>query len=947
MKNKNNDLFKKYIKDYSTKEQKPFAGLAQDLKHLYKTKSATGNEILDMLHQLSTGAESDDLDGLKTRLMRLDKMREYLLKSELTGQEQKTVYTAYTKVQTAIRKRKDEYQKKHNLLKNIVSDVGNNLYDGLYQVSAELPQLRVALALGNIVFGHVKKYNQQRKQKLNERQDQLRRDAEMYYSRELLRGTNQPSGKNKSKKIKGKGIGPIGPIQSGIENYQGQVVHDNLAENYNMGRQGPLVRTNKKDDKLVILKGIAGDVKIIANYYRGKLIRDKDQKLDDLEALREKQKLKAAALGGLVKDKNAANEGGSGAPSFWDAAMGGLFGAKGIPAIWRGLKWGTKGTWGFLKNLPEMLKRAPGLIKSLPLLALGLPALMKNMGGKSLDWVKSLPSKGMEKLSGLWKGADAAGDVAKGVSSAGTKVAEKVAVKEGVEAGAKMGAAAIGKKIPVAGALVGLGLGAWRALQGDFTGAGLEVASGVAGALGPVTGGLGTAASFAIDAGLIARDLGAFGGKSPMTEASATEDIKRELPNNVKATTSPEEQRKLIKETMQDEIRKDPSSMPAAIVPVAKLQRTGDLKDILESAGSEGYGFLFSLKNTKVGELLGLADTQRQTPNNQSFGGGTIPRTKGGGGNQSSGSQSGQSSGSLVRGSSTSYTDDGYLNALIGAESAGDPNAKARTSSAGGLGQIIDKTWRDATKQMGVDWPVSDKYDPEKNLAVTKFLTEQNRKILSKAIGRNPSDADLYMAHFLGPTNAAKFIKAMQANPNANAAQMFPKAAAANPTIFRKHRSLTDVYNIMSNKINKRPAEPKQQKLKKQPASKKKETAPAAPAGTPTPVPPANNDSDWISSETGKPVPSTGSDSRPMMDIKVDKGLTPIPNQNRETVKKRSADVEKRKLPPATPTPPPVIVTPVPTPVPAAGAGNRESTTPQGAAPVGMPSFERANNESR
>jgi len=66
-------------------------------------------------------------------------------------------------------------------------------------------------------------------------------------------------------------------------------------------------------------------------------------------------------------------------------------------------------------------------------------------------------------------------------------------------------AKSLGKKIP----LVGLGLGAvfaaQRAMQGDFLGAGLELASGAA----STVPGLGTAGSIGIDAALAARDMGA------------------------------------------------------------------------------------------------------------------------------------------------------------------------------------------------------------------------------------------------------------------------------------------------------------------------------------------------------------------------------------------------------------------------------------------------------
>lgn len=72
------------------------------------------------------------------------------------------------------------------------------------------------------------------------------------------------------------------------------------------------------------------------------------------------------------------------------------------------------------------------------------------------------------------------------------------------------------KKIPIIGAIAGLGLAANRAYAGDWTGAGLEAASGLAGTIP----GLGTAASLGLDAALLARDLKAGDGSTPTATAA-------------------------------------------------------------------------------------------------------------------------------------------------------------------------------------------------------------------------------------------------------------------------------------------------------------------------------------------------------------------------------------------------------------------------------------------
>ena len=108
------------------------------------------------------------------------------------------------------------------------------------------------------------------------------------------------------------------------------------------------------------------------------------------------------------------------------------------------------------------------------------------------------------------KGALKAGQTASkrfGAQAAKT-AAKKAATKTALKAGAKGLGKAVLKKIPLIGLGAGILFGAQRALAGDFVGAGLELASGAAGTVP----GLGTAASVAIDAALVAKDVGAFDG---------------------------------------------------------------------------------------------------------------------------------------------------------------------------------------------------------------------------------------------------------------------------------------------------------------------------------------------------------------------------------------------------------------------------------------------------
>lgn len=102
----------------------------------------------------------------------------------------------------------------------------------------------------------------------------------------------------------------------------------------------------------------------------------------------------------------------------------------------------------------------------------------------------------------------------------GTRTAAKAA---GKAAAKKAAAKAVGKsllkKIPLIGAVAGIGFGIHRAMRGDFAGALGEVASGVASTIP----GVGTAASLAIDAGLAARDV-----KNSMDEDGEAVDAETE-----------------------------------------------------------------------------------------------------------------------------------------------------------------------------------------------------------------------------------------------------------------------------------------------------------------------------------------------------------------------------------------------------------------------------------
>jgi hypothetical protein len=152
-----------------------------------------------------------------------------------------------------------------------------------------------------------------------------------------------------------------------------------------------------------------------------------------------------------------------------------------------------------------------------------------------------------------------------------------------------------------------------------------------------------------------------------------------------------------------------------------------------------------------------------------------------------------------------------YLLTTAQIESNLNPAAQAATSSAKGLYQFIDQTWLATMKSTGASlgygryadaivqnadgqYEVPDpqarnaimklRSDPAASALMAGAFTRGNAAQLANALGRAPSEGELYIAHFLGPDGARKLISAATSQPQTSGAAMFPQAAAANPSIF-------------------------------------------------------------------------------------------------------------------------------------------------------------------
>ena len=126
----------------------------------------------------------------------------------------------------------------------------------------------------------------------------------------------------------------------------------------------------------------------------------------------------------------------------------------------------------------------------------------------------------------------------------------------------------------------------------------------------------------------------------------------------------------------------------------------------------------------------------------------------------------------IARASGATGVDFRYLLAEARLESGLDPKARAGTSSATGLYQFTDATWRSALGKYGAALGLPGgaagmalRTDPEASALLAGRLAGENNAALSATLGRTPDAAELYLAHFLGADGAGKFLTALASDP--------------------------------------------------------------------------------------------------------------------------------------------------------------------------------------
>lgn len=187
----------------------------------------------------------------------------------------------------------------------------------------------------------------------------------------------------------------------------------------------------------------------------------------------------------------------------------------------------------------------------------------------------------------------------------------------------------------------------------------------------------------------------------------------------------------------------------------------------------------------------------------------------------------------LTLASNATGADFDYLMKTAARESNFRPAAVARTSSASGLFQFIEETWLRTIKEQGGKYGLEDlsarifqtrtgryyvpdeavrkkilklRHDPNVSALMAGAFTRKNATRIASEIGREPSGGELYLAHFLGPSDAIRMIGLKKTHPHWRADHAFPRAAKSNRGIFydlNRPRSVREVYKRLVRKYNR------------------------------------------------------------------------------------------------------------------------------------------------
>jgi transposase-like protein len=172
----------------------------------------------------------------------------------------------------------------------------------------------------------------------------------------------------------------------------------------------------------------------------------------------------------------------------------------------------------------------------------------------------------------------------------------------------------------------------------------------------------------------------------------------------------------------------------------------------------------------------------------------------------------------IVRASKVVGADPTLMMAIADKESSFATEVKAKTSSATGLYQFIEKTWLGVVDEFGEkhglareanaivrtagSFTVADaaerarildlRREPYLSALLAGEMLKRDTLRIQARVGRALSAGEIYLIHFLGPGAAEEFIEQVGEEPDSNASDRLRKPAEANQSIFYKNgRPLT------------------------------------------------------------------------------------------------------------------------------------------------------------
>lgn len=187
----------------------------------------------------------------------------------------------------------------------------------------------------------------------------------------------------------------------------------------------------------------------------------------------------------------------------------------------------------------------------------------------------------------------------------------------------------------------------------------------------------------------------------------------------------------------------------------------------------------------------------------------------------------------VAKAASKTGVDFSFLMEKASVESSFDPSAKSGKSSATGLFQFIESTWLSMIKEHGAKYGLGTlaqqiemkdgkpciencavknqilnlRKNPEISALMAGEYSAENKVYLERQTGKDAGSTELYLAHFLGPASAAKFLNCYACEPDTAAAKLFPQAAHVNKNVFYdqttgKPRTLDEIYTLFSSKFD-------------------------------------------------------------------------------------------------------------------------------------------------